>query len=100
MTEVPGLLTRIFPDTEFVGDGRVIEPASLALVSETGPEYYAVFADGGADRAVRDQRPSVCVTRRSRRINPQPPLLPGDARRRLCLRHRGLTPTQDTWCRL
>ncbi len=93
MTEVPGLLTRIFLDTEFIGDGRVIEPASLALVSETGAEYYA---DGGADRAVRDHRPSVHVTRRSRRA----PLLPGDASRRPCLRDRRLTPAQDTWRRL
>jgi Phage integrase, N-terminal SAM-like domain len=100
MTEVPGLLTRIFPDTEFVDDGRVIEPVSLALVSETGAGYYAVFADGGADRAVRDQRPSVRVTRRSRRINPQPPLPPGDASRRPCLRHRRFTPPEDTWRRL
>ena len=57
MTEVPGLLTRIFLDTEFVDDGRVIEPASLALVSGTGAGYYAVFADGGADLAVRDRGP-------------------------------------------
>jgi len=35
------------PGTEFAGDGSLIQPLILALVSETGPECYAVFADGG-----------------------------------------------------
>jgi 3' exoribonuclease, RNase T-like len=48
-------MTKVFLDTEFVDDGRVIDPVSLSLVSETGAEYYAVFADGGVDRAVRDE---------------------------------------------
>jgi hypothetical protein len=34
------------PGTEFVGDGSLIQPLILDLVSETGPECYAVFADG------------------------------------------------------
>lgn len=32
------------PGTEFVGDGSSIQPLILDLVSETGPECYAVFA--------------------------------------------------------
>jgi hypothetical protein len=48
-------VTRIFLDTEFLDDGRLIAPLSLALVSETGAEYYAVFVDGGLDAAVRDE---------------------------------------------
>jgi hypothetical protein len=52
---VPGPFTRIFLDTEFVDDGRLIQPLSLALVSETGAEYYAVFADGGMNAAVEDE---------------------------------------------
>ena len=31
-------MTRIFLDTEFLDDGRRIEPVSLALVAETGAE--------------------------------------------------------------
>lgn len=54
MIAVPGLLTRIFLD-EFVDDGRLIQPISLALVSETAAEYYAVFADGGMNAAVEDE---------------------------------------------
>ena len=48
-------MTKVFLDTEFVDDGRVIDPVSLPLVTETGAEYYAVFADGGVDRAARDE---------------------------------------------
>lgn len=48
-------MTKVFLDTEFLDDGRLIQPVSLALVTETGAEYYAVFADGGLDRAVRDE---------------------------------------------
>ncbi len=55
MTEAPGPLSRIFLDTEFVDDGRLVQPVSLALVGETGTKYYAVFADGGVDRAVRHE---------------------------------------------
>ena len=51
MTGTPGLLTRIFVDTDVVDDGRLMQPISLALVSETGPEYYAVFAGGGMNAA-------------------------------------------------
>jgi hypothetical protein len=48
-------VTKVFLDAEFLDDGRLIEPVSLAMVSETGAEYYAVFTDGGVDRAVRDE---------------------------------------------
>jgi len=46
-------VSKIFLHTEFAGDGSLIQPLTLALVSETGPGYYAVFADGGmnAERA-------------------------------------------------
>ena len=47
-------------------------------------------------RPMGDQQPSVRITRRSRRINRQPPLPPGDPRRRPGLRDRRLTPAQDT----
>ncbi len=47
-------MSKVFLDTEFVDDGRLTDPVSLGLVSETGAEYYAVFADRGVDRAVRD----------------------------------------------
>jgi hypothetical protein len=36
VTAVPGLLTRIFLDTKFADDGRLIQPVSLALDSQTG----------------------------------------------------------------
>ncbi|MEV6849253.1 3'-5' exoribonuclease [Actinoplanes sp. NPDC051411] len=35
----------MFLDTEFIDTGRIIQPISIALVAETGAEYYAVFAD-------------------------------------------------------
>lgn len=43
MSKVPGI--------EFADDGSLIQPLILALVSETGPECYAVFADGGMNAA-------------------------------------------------
>jgi len=48
-------VSMVFLDTEFLDDGRLIQPLSLALVSETGDEYYAVFADGGMDAAAGDE---------------------------------------------
>jgi hypothetical protein len=48
-------VSKVFLDAEFLDDGRVIAPLSLALASETGAEYYAIFADGGMERAVRDE---------------------------------------------
>lgn len=48
-------MSKVFLDTEFVDDGSLIQPLSLALVSETGPEYYAVFADGGMNAAAGDE---------------------------------------------
>jgi hypothetical protein len=33
----------------------VIDPVSLSLVTETKAEHYAVFADGGVERAVREE---------------------------------------------
>lgn len=48
------------PGTEFVGDGSLIQPLILDLVSETGPECYAVFAGGGMN-ALRARPP--CFTR-------------------------------------
>jgi hypothetical protein len=38
-------MTKIFLDTEFLDDGRRIEPVSLALVSQAQAEYYAICAD-------------------------------------------------------
>jgi hypothetical protein len=55
VTGVPDLVSRIFLDTDFVGDSRLVEPVSLGLVSETGAKYYAVFSDGGVDRAAQDE---------------------------------------------
>lgn len=37
--------TKVFLDTEFLDDGRLIEMISIGLVAETGAEYYAVSAD-------------------------------------------------------
>jgi len=48
-------VSKVFLDTEFPDDGRLIAPLSVALVSETGAEYYAVFADGGMDAAAEDE---------------------------------------------
>ena len=45
-------MSKVFMDTGFLDDGRLIALLSLAVVSETGAEYYAVFADGGMDAAV------------------------------------------------
>lgn len=39
------------PGTEFVGDGSLIQPLILDLVSETRPECYAVFAGGSMNAA-------------------------------------------------
>ena len=38
-------MTKISLDTEFLDDGRRVEPVSLALDSQTTAEYYAVCAD-------------------------------------------------------
>jgi len=38
-------VTRIWYDTEFIEDGRTIEPISIGMVSEDGREYYAVNRD-------------------------------------------------------
>jgi hypothetical protein len=38
-------MSKVFLDTEFLDDGTTLEPVSLALVTETAAEYYAVFAD-------------------------------------------------------
>jgi hypothetical protein len=38
-------MTKIFLDTEFLDDGRRIEPVSLALVSQAAAEYYAICSD-------------------------------------------------------
>lgn len=38
-------MSKVFLDTEFLDDGTTLEPVSLALVTETTAEYYAVFAD-------------------------------------------------------
>lgn len=48
-------MSKAFLDTEFLDDGRLIQPLSLALVSETGAEYYAVFADGGMHAGIKDE---------------------------------------------
>jgi len=42
---------RFWLDTEFIDDGRTIELLSIALVSETGREYYAVSKDADWSRA-------------------------------------------------
>lgn len=48
-------MTRIFYDCEFVEDGRTIDLISIALVAESGDEYYAIIEDGTAlDRAVNN----------------------------------------------
>lgn len=48
-------MSKVFLDTEFADDGRLIQPLSLALVSETEAEYYAVFAVGGMNAAAGDE---------------------------------------------
>lgn len=45
------LMAKVFLDTEFLDDGRLIQLLSIGLASETGAEYYAVAADGGMDSA-------------------------------------------------
>jgi hypothetical protein len=34
---------KIYMDWEFIEDGKTIEPISVGLVHEEGPEYYAIF---------------------------------------------------------
>jgi 3' exoribonuclease, RNase T-like len=46
------MVTRVFLDTEFLDDGHRIDPVSIALVAETGAEYYAVFADCDLSRVI------------------------------------------------
>lgn len=41
---------RYFYDWEFIDDGSTIAPISVGIVSENGPEYYAVFDDAPWDR--------------------------------------------------
>jgi hypothetical protein len=48
-------LSKVFPGTEFADDGSLIQPLILALVSEAGPGYYAVFADGGMNAAAGNE---------------------------------------------
>lgn len=43
-------MKRYFIDTEFSEDGRTIELISIALVSESGKEYYAVSSDFDTDQ--------------------------------------------------
>lgn len=45
-------MTKVFLDTEFVDDIDGLELISLALVAETGPEYYAVFAETDIPRVI------------------------------------------------
>lgn len=42
---------RFFLDTEFIDDGETIELLSIALVSQTGREYYAISRDADWSRA-------------------------------------------------
>ncbi|TMR91271.1 3'-5' exoribonuclease [Nonomuraea basaltis] len=42
-------MTRIYYDTEFLDTGREIELISIGLVSDDGPEYYAVASDAPWD---------------------------------------------------
>lgn len=42
---------KIFFDTEFIEDGRTIDPISIGLVREDGREYYAEFAECDLSRA-------------------------------------------------
>ena len=42
---------RFWLDTEFIDDGKTIELLSIALVSQTGREYYAVSKDADWSRA-------------------------------------------------
>jgi hypothetical protein len=44
-------VSKVFLHTEFVDDGSLIQPLTLALVGETGAGYYAVSADGGMNDA-------------------------------------------------
>lgn len=45
-------MTMVFLDTEFLDDGRRVEPVSIALVCQTA-EYYAICADSDITAVIR-----------------------------------------------
>ena len=45
------MTTRFYMDTEFIEDGTTIELISIALVSSTGKEFYAINRDCDLSRA-------------------------------------------------
>ncbi|MFE5878995.1 3'-5' exoribonuclease domain-containing protein [Rhodococcus sp. NPDC056506] len=44
---------RYFYDTEFIEDGKTIDPISIGIVAENGREYYAESVDAPWDRIVK-----------------------------------------------
>lgn len=46
------MVRRYFYDCEFIEDGRIIDLVSLAVVDETGREYYAVSTEFDAEPAI------------------------------------------------
>ena len=64
---------RIWYDTEFLEDGRTIEPISIGMVTDDGREYYAV----NRDMPVRRIRRNPWLMEN---VVPSLPKAPGDAR--------------------
>lgn len=42
---------KFFFDTEFIEDGKTIDPISIGIVAEDGSEYYAIFSDFDESKA-------------------------------------------------
>jgi hypothetical protein len=44
-------VTRFFFDTEFIEDGKTIDLISIAIVADSGPDYYAISQEADLTRA-------------------------------------------------
>ena len=68
------MTTRFYMDTEFIEDGTTIELISIALVSSTGKEFYAINRDCDLSRAdpwVQEHVIAKLPSRRSKRWLPR-----------------------------
>lgn len=73
-------MTKIYYDTEFI-DGPRVELISIGMVSETGPEYYAVSSEFSIKALCRD-----AFVREH--VWPHLPQVRGDVRMQVMRRHR------------
>lgn len=74
-------MTRIYYDTEFIDTGAHIDLISIGMVSENGPEYYAVSCEFSMKNLVRN-------TWLIDHVWPSLPQVRGDARMRTMHGHR------------